>query len=106
YFFKNGSHLTDIIKNINNADVLSIDSSIGLSEYNRRFEGKFILQGNLSPEVLFESEDVIRKKIDEIFSEAEGLKGHIFNLGHGVLPGTPVDSIKFAVDYIHEAGRK
>lgn len=103
YYFKDGNHLIKEIKRLNDIEVFSVDSSMSLHEFNEKFNGRFILQGNLDPSILLEEKDVIKTEIDNVLNSAKGLKGHIFNLGHGVLPDTPEDSVKFAVDYIHVA---
>ncbi len=65
------------------------------------------VQGNLDPVVLFAGFDVVKVKAAAILDAAAGRPGHIFNLGHGVLPGTPVDNVRRLVDFVHEttAGR-
>lgn len=61
------------------------------------------VQGNLDPTVLLAGFDVVRRKADQVLREAGGRAGHIFNLGHGVLPGTPVDNVRRLADHVHEA---
>lgn len=60
------------------------------------------IQGNLDPTVLFADLDTIRSQVHYVLSQAAGRPGHIFNLGHGILPGTPVDHVIALVDMIHE----
>ncbi len=54
------------------------------------------------PAVLFSSPKVIRAEVRRILAEAGGRPGHIFNLGHGILPGTPMDHVRLLVDTVHE----
>lgn len=61
------------------------------------------IQGNLDPVVLFAGFETIRLKAAEVLASAAGRPGHIFNLGHGILPGTPVESVQRLVDFVHEA---
>jgi len=60
------------------------------------------VQGNLDPIVLFSDLDTIRDQVHYVLSQASGRPGHIFNLGHGILPGTPVDNVIALVDMVHE----
>jgi len=60
------------------------------------------VQGNLDPTVLFSDLDTIRDQVHYVLSQASGRPGHIFNLGHGILPGTPVDNVIALVDMVHE----
>ncbi len=60
------------------------------------------VQGNLDPTVLFADLATIRSQTQYVLSQAEGGAGHIFNVGHGILPGTPVDNVIALVDMVHE----
>jgi uroporphyrinogen decarboxylase len=60
------------------------------------------VQGNLDPTVLFSNIPTIREHVQYILSQASGRVGHIFNLGHGILPGTPVENVIALVDMVHE----
>lgn len=60
------------------------------------------VQGNLDPTVLFSNLATIREQVQYILSQASGRVGHIFNLGHGILPGTPVENVIALVDMVHE----
>lgn len=60
------------------------------------------VQGNLDPTVLFADLETIRHQVHYVLSQAAGRPGHIFNLGHGILPGTPVDNVIALVDMVHE----
>ena len=66
------------------------------------------MQGNLDPAALLAAPDAIRARVAAILAQAGGRPGHVFNLGHGVLPDTPVDHARALVDAVHElslAGR-
>lgn len=63
------------------------------------------IQGNLDPTALFGSRDRIAAQVATIMDCAGGAKGHIFNLGHGVLPETPVENVEFLVDCVHSLRR-
>lgn len=60
------------------------------------------IQGNLDPIVLFAPPDEVRPRVQAILDRAGGRPGHIFNLGHGILPQTPVDTVKAVVEMVHE----
>jgi uroporphyrinogen decarboxylase len=87
-------------------DVIGVDWRVPLDRaWDRIGSGKAI-QGNLDPTVLLADFDVIRRKADEVLDAAGGRPGHIFNLGHGVLPGTPVDNVRRLADHVHERSSK
>ncbi|MCL5275128.1 MAG: uroporphyrinogen decarboxylase [Chloroflexi bacterium] len=60
------------------------------------------VQGNLDPVALLAPRAVLEQQVRAILREAAGRPGHIFNLGHGILPETPVDNVKAVVDMVHE----
>ncbi len=83
-------------------DVIGIDWRIGLADAWQRVGTDRAVQGNLEPLVLLADRDTIRARAQEVLAAAEGRPGHIFNLGHGVMPQTPVDNVRFLVDLVHE----
>jgi len=83
-------------------DVIGIDWRTPLAESWERLEYRCAVQGNLDPAILFCDQARIRKEVDRILAEVANRPGHIFNLGHGVLPGTPEKNVEFLVDYVHE----
>jgi uroporphyrinogen decarboxylase len=64
------------------------------------------IQGNLDPALLFGPQDRLRAAADDILRRAAGRPGHIFNLGHGVLPQTPVENLQLLARHVHERSRK
>jgi uroporphyrinogen decarboxylase len=64
------------------------------------------VQGNLDPIALFADVAEIRARARAVLDQAAGRPGHIFNLGHGILPETPVDHVIALVDAVHEMSRK
>ena len=61
------------------------------------------MQGNLDPTVLFAPWDFIARAAKKVLDRAGGRPGHVFNLGHGILPETPVDNVARLVDFVHES---
>jgi uroporphyrinogen decarboxylase len=59
------------------------------------------VMGNLDPVTLFAKQDVLRTQAKRILDQAEGRPGHIFNLGHGILPETPVENVIALVEMVH-----
>jgi uroporphyrinogen decarboxylase len=59
------------------------------------------VMGNLDPVALFADREVLRTQAKRVLDQAEGRAGHIFNLGHGILPETPVENVIALVDYVH-----
>lgn len=86
-------------------DVIGVDWRVALKDARRRLGGRPV-QGNLDPCSLFAPTAVVRERASGILGEAAGSPGHIFNLGHGVLPGTPVDSVRALVDAVHELSQR
>jgi len=83
-------------------DVIGLDWRVNLDEAWKTVGHDIAVQGNLDPVALFASPKEIKTRAAEILRRAEGRVGHIFNLGHGVLPETPVDHVIALVDAVHE----
>ncbi len=83
------------------ADVVGVDWRLDMADAARRLPG-VTLQGNLDPVTLFGPVDAMRREVEAILSAARGHRGHVFNLGHGILPGTPVDHVRALVELVHE----
>ncbi len=88
------------------ADVVGVDYRVALDEAARRVGPGKALQGNLDPAVLFSTREAVEAKTDEVLAAAAGLEGHVFNLGHGVLPTTDPDALTHLVDYVHTATQR
>jgi uroporphyrinogen decarboxylase len=85
--------------------VVGLDWRCDLAEAWRLAGYDRSVQGNLDPVSLFADLPTLRKRVLAVLEAAAHRPGHIFNLGHGVLPGTPVDNVKALVELVHEAGR-
>ena len=82
-------------------DVIGADWRIGLDEAWRQIGPDRAIQGNLDPVVLLTTPAEVRRRAREILQQAAGRPGHIFNLGHGVLPQTPVENVLALVEAVH-----
>jgi len=87
-------------------NVISVDWRIDLDVAWQRIGYDRAVQGNLDPVTLFASRDELRKQVKRVLQEAGGRPGHIFNLGHGILPQTPVDNVVALVEMVHEISAK
>jgi uroporphyrinogen decarboxylase len=83
-------------------DVIGLDWRVDLGDAWRRLGADVGVQGNLDPVALFAEPDEIRRQAARILALARGRHGHIFNLGHGVLPDTPVAHVAALIDAVHE----
>ncbi|MEU3653723.1 uroporphyrinogen decarboxylase [Streptomyces sp. NPDC032161] len=84
------------------ADVVGVDWRVPLDEAARRVGSGKALQGNLDPAVLFAPTATVEEKAQEVLDAAAGLEGHVFNLGHGVMPSMDPDALTRLVAYVHE----
>ncbi len=82
-------------------DVLGIDWRTPLGAGWQAVGHDRAVQGNLDPTLLFAPRERLLARVDEVLAEAGGRAGHIFNLGHGILPGTPVENVKAVVEHVH-----
>lgn len=84
------------------ADVFGLDWRIPLDEGWRALGGASAVQGNLDPITLFAEEPLLRERVRGILAQAGGRPGHIFNLGHGIVPGTPVENVRRVVEIVRD----
>ncbi len=83
-------------------DIISVDWTVDMAEARQRLGQEMKVQGNIDPGVLFGSHDFIRDRIIDTIRKA-GNRGHILNLGHGVLVGTPEDNVRFFFETAKQA---
>jgi len=83
------------------ADVVGVDWRVPLDEAVRRIGPGIAVQGNLDPAAVFAPDDVMLRLADDVLAAGRAAPGHIFNLGHGVLPDTDPDKLKRLVDHVH-----
>ncbi len=92
-YVKGAPHLFDFTVE-SGADVVSVDWRIDLAEAARRAEGRVSLQGNLDPGLLWAPPELIAERVMAMRQAGRAARGHVLNLGHGVLPGTPVEGVR------------
>ena len=99
-----GTGTTAILKAMRQAggDVIGIDWRIPLDEAWAMVGYDRAVQGNLDPVTLFGPISEIERRVTDILQRAAGRPGHIFNLGHGILPNTPVENVAATIDLVHK----
>ncbi len=101
YFGTETSILLPLMKQTG-AEVIGMDWRIPLNQGWALLGHKGAVQGNLDPVLLFASWKTLRERATEVLRRAAGRPGHIFNLGHGILPHTPVENVKALAKFVHE----
>ena len=98
-----GTNLNGLLRDLpaSGADVIGVDWRIDLADAWAQL-GEVTVQGNLDPAALLAPWPQLREQVDHVLAQAGGRLGHIFNLGHGILPQTPPDNVRRLVDYVHE----
>ncbi len=104
-FSKGGIDLLDQMKD-SGADMLGVDWMTDIKKAKEIAGAEVALQGNLDPTALYGSKDIIRDEVEKILSVFGTQSGHVFNLGHGILPDIPVDNVYFLVDTVREISGK
>ncbi len=88
------------------ADVVGVDFRVPLDVAAGRVGPDVALQGNLDPAVVFAPPVAVQAQVHAVLAAARGLPGHVFNLGHGVLPETDPGVLAAVVDLVHEHGQQ
>ena len=103
-----GTGATTLLPLMANAgsDVIGLDWRVHLDEGWAHAGHDKAVQGNLDPVVLFAPEHEIERRVLDIIKRADGRPGHIFNLGHGILPGTPPEAVGLVADLVHRATQR
>jgi uroporphyrinogen decarboxylase len=104
YFANNCAGILKDIRGLG-ADVIGIDWRIDIADAIEALGGGVVVQGNLDPCALLLSGEEIEERVRDILRKGKGAKGHIFNLGHGILPETPVENVITMVEAVHTYGR-
>ncbi len=100
HFGVGNSHLLPLVAGAG-GDAIGIDWRIGIDEAWALMGPDLAIQGNLDPAALLAPWDAVQRKAREVLSAAAKRDGHVFNLGHGVLPETPVEHLQKLVDLVH-----
>jgi uroporphyrinogen decarboxylase len=104
YYLNNGAYLAHHMDDVD-ADVIGIDWRQDIGTARKTFGQTKAVQGNLDPVVLFASPEEVKARAHRLLDEAGPEPGHIFNLGHGILPLTPMDNAIALVEAVHEYKR-
>jgi uroporphyrinogen decarboxylase len=88
------------------AQAIGVDYRVSLKDAWKRIGHDKAIQGNLDPLVLFSDRAFIQKRVKAVLDEAEGRPGHLFNLGHGILPETPFDNVKYLIEAVRDLSRR
>jgi uroporphyrinogen decarboxylase len=99
-FTKNSGQWLEVIAT-SGCDAIGLDWMTDIGEARQRVGNKVALQGNIDPLILFASPDRIIEEVAYIKGRFGSGPGHVFNLGHGVLPATPYENVKVLVDAVH-----
>jgi uroporphyrinogen decarboxylase len=105
HFATSHSTLLELMKRAG-GDVIGVDWRVNIGEAWVRLGYDIAIQGNLDPMILLGPINLIQREVKRILDSAEGRPGHIFNLGHGILPNTPVDHVAALVEMVHEYSSK
>jgi uroporphyrinogen decarboxylase len=100
HFGTSTSGMLDLIQEAG-GDIIGVDWHIDLDKAWRSLQPGVAIQGNLDPVALLAPWPELKKRAQYVLDQAAGRPGHIFNLGHGILPQTPVDNVKRLVDFVH-----
>jgi uroporphyrinogen decarboxylase len=105
HFAFGSSHLLTMIKEAG-GDVIGLDWRIAIDEAWKALNHETGVKGNLDPVALYGSRDYIKRRAQDILMRVDGRNGHIFNLGHGILPTVPPDNVKYMIDLVHETSAR
>ncbi len=105
YFVNDCAGILDIAKK-SGADVIGVDWRVDMAKAVKSLGKKISVQGNLDPLVLFGPKEQIEERVQDVLNKAEPARGHIFNLGHGILPETPVENAVAMVEAVHRLSRE
>jgi uroporphyrinogen decarboxylase len=105
YFVGQTAGLLEEIKT-SGADVYGVDWRIDLDSAVKRLGGDVVVQGNLDPLSMFLPQDQIEDRVKDVLNRTSSARGHIFNLGHGVVPQTPPENVIALVEMVHRLSKK
>jgi uroporphyrinogen decarboxylase len=103
-FTKGGGQWLDSIAQCG-ASCVGLDWTVDLAAARRRVGGRVALQGNLDPQVLLADAGAVEREATAIVRAAGPAPGHVFNLGHGIVPATPPDHVALLIETVHRESR-
>lgn len=105
HFVKGSGAMLDTVKKAG-GDVMGLDWHVNLGAARDQIGTKMAVQGNLDPTVLYATREVIEREVKRVLDENAARPGHIFNLGHGILPTVPPENAIFMVECVHRLSQK
>lgn len=105
YYINGSATILDLMKSAGST-VIGLDWRHDLDVAWEQLGSGVAVQGNLDPTTLFLPQDELKKRVREILNKADGRPGHIFNLGHGILPPTPRENAIALVEMVHSMSRR
>jgi uroporphyrinogen decarboxylase len=105
HFVKGSGAMLDTVKKAG-GDVMGLDWHVSLGAARDLIGPQMAVQGNLDPTVLYATKEIIEREVKRVLDENAGRPGHIFNLGHGILPTVPPENAKFMVECVHRLSQK
>jgi uroporphyrinogen decarboxylase len=105
HFVKGSGAMLETVKKAG-GDVMGLDWHVNLGAARDLLGPQMAVQGNLDPTVLFATREVIEREVKRVLDENAGRPGHVFNLGHGILPTVSPDNAKFMVECVHRLSQK
>jgi uroporphyrinogen decarboxylase len=105
HFVKGSGAMLDSVKKAG-GDVMGLDWHVSLGAARDLIGSQMAVQGNLDPTVLYATPEIIEREVKRVLDENAGRPGHIFNLGHGILPTVPPANAKFMVECVHRLSQK
>jgi uroporphyrinogen decarboxylase len=100
HFGTGTGHLLELQKAAG-GDVIGVDWRTPIDAARRQLGDEVALQGNLDPTLLLAPRERLLGRVDDVLERAGDRPGHIFNLGHGILPPTPVENVRAVVEHVH-----
>ena len=105
HFVKGAGTMLETVKQAG-GDVMGLDWHVNLGAARDILGPKMAVQGNLDPTVLYASPEIIEREVQRVLDENAGRPGHIFNLGHGILPTVPPENAIHMVECVHRLSQK
>jgi uroporphyrinogen decarboxylase len=105
HFVKGAGTMLELVRRAG-SDVVGLDWHVNLGAARDTLGAQIAVQGNLDPTVLYAPHAHIEREVKRILDENAGRPGHIFNLGHGILPNVPPENARFMVDCVHRLSKK